>query len=116
MHEDEVILNRRVQYSVHVTFDESSFPSLSQVESSSEDDNIVIDPCSYESFDSENKEYDGIGVDISALREDSNDASSSQLHDVSVEATTLTSLSWHDDIFQPALSSRPHRNHNKPNC
>lgn len=58
---------------MHVTFDESSFPALSQVESSSNDDNSVNGSCSYESSDYENTEHNDIEVDISDLGEGGDD-------------------------------------------
>lgn len=74
---------------MNVTFDKSSFPALSQVESSSDDDNSVNDSCSYESSKNESIEHDDVEVDISDLGGDGNDEDSSELRDVSTAATTL---------------------------
>lgn len=85
----ESIPDRRLQYSMHVTFDESSFPALSLVVSGSVDDNSVRSSSKYDSSSNGESENSNGEVDISDLEGDGSNSISSDPREISLNAPIL---------------------------
>lgn len=110
----ETIPDRRLQYSMHITFDESSFPALLQEESSFENDNSVNNSSTYDSSNNGDLDLQEVEVDILDLGGNASDEDLSERRDVSPEAAIFNSSCNQNEDSHPAICSRPRRNHTKP--